>query len=113
MFHNDRHARAIYSLVDTDIIMWINENIPRDVLCRFFFIKYIVKNNGEIFNGRLARGEVVRYLINVSFNLRADILVRRCNLSSDTDLLSMSLIVNNLFFPAIHENSKGGEKLFR
>ena len=75
MFHKDRHARAIYSLVDTDIIMWINENIPRDVLCRFLFIKYIIKNNGEIFNGSLARGEVVRYLVNVSFNLRADIFI--------------------------------------
>ena len=55
--------------------MWINENIPRDVLCWPLFIEDIVEDNGEIFNGSLARGEVVRYLINVSFNLRADIFI--------------------------------------
>ena len=75
MFHKNRHTRAIYSLVDTNIIMCVNENIPRDVLSRFLFIKYIIKDNGEISNGGLARGEVVRYLVNVFFNLRADSLI--------------------------------------
>ena len=76
MLHEDRHARAIYGLVDADIvIMRINKNVPRDMLCGLFFIEDIIKHDREIFNGSLARGEFESYLIDIPFNLRADILI--------------------------------------
>ena len=75
MFNEDRHARAIYGLVDADIVMRINKNVPRDMLCGLFLIEDIIKHDREIFNGSLARGEFERYMINIPFNLWADIFI--------------------------------------
>ena len=75
MLNEDRHARAIYGLVDADIVMRINKNVPRDMLCGLLFIEDIIKHDREIFNGSFTRGEFERYLIDISFNLRANIFI--------------------------------------